>query len=349
MNQSNSKTTQPFRHRIALAIDVLMIILVIMDLSFIAFDSLFNVRFIREGILGALLPQFKDWYAETIHEDFLLYEIIFPILFIIEITIRWFLAIIRKTYAKWFFYPFIHWYDVLGCLPISSLRLLRFVRLVVLTYRLHRWGVINLNNYALFRYGLHYYNIAVEEISDRVAVSLLTQARDEVKRGVPMSEDIINKVLEPRREQIVGWAAGRVQEGLRRHYLANRPEIQTYLQDIIRESVDNNQELRNLEKIPVIGGQIANAINKSVQDITFNVIDHLTSDFAASENREMLEAVVDAITEVILSKGHSTETSAEFTNQLVIESMDLMIERVRSKKWQLMEQKMDEDPDDVFY
>lgn len=349
MTEAKANIKQPVRHRIAVAVDVLMIILVVLDLSCIAFDSLFNVRFIREVLIGGVFPSFKNWYADYVHEDFLLYESVFVTLFIIEIAIRWFLAIIHKTYDKWFFYPFIHWYDVIGCIPTSTFRLLRFIRVIVLTYRLHRWGVINLHNYTLFRYGLHYYNIVVEEISDRVAVSLISQARDEVKRGVPMSEDIINKVLEPRREQIVGWAAGRVQEGLRRHYLSQREEIQNYLQQIIKESVDDNRELRNLERFPVIGTQISIAINKAVQDITFNVIDRLTSDFAASDKREILEAVVDAITEVILSKGDSEETSADFTNQLVIESLELMIERVKSKKWKVMEQKLAQDPNDVFY
>lgn len=61
---------------------------------------------------------------------------IFVSIFIAELLIRWMVTIHQKTYHKWFFYPVIHWFDVLGCIPVGSFRWLRLLRVFSILYRL---------------------------------------------------------------------------------------------------------------------------------------------------------------------------------------------------------------------
>ncbi|MEZ5021997.1 MAG: hypothetical protein R2728_01825 [Chitinophagales bacterium] len=78
--------------------------------------------------------------------QFLYYDLVFVGIFVLELSVRWTIAIFRNTYAKWFFYPFIHWYDVLGCIPLSSFRALRLLRVFSMFYRLNRLGIIDMRS-----------------------------------------------------------------------------------------------------------------------------------------------------------------------------------------------------------
>lgn len=340
---------QPLRHKILLAVDIFMIALVVIDLFLIAFDGLFEVKLIREQLFMNIAPGFTSWYETYINHNFLLYESsIFISIFMTELLVRWVLAIYHKTYDKWFFYPLYHWYDVLGCIPTSSFRILRFFRVVVLLYRLHRWKVINLNDYAVYRLLLQYYNIMVEEVSDRVAVNLLEETKSEVKRGEPIGNAIISNVLQPYQPHIVAWASTNIQNGLRQHYNEHRNEIRIYLKQIISETVISNKEVNGLERIPVLGAVITESINKAVCDITFGVIDRISSELASTEKAVVIETIVSAVTDMLFAAAKlTTKEQKQLSNQLISDAIDLIIERVKEKKWKLAE--MQEDEEDVYY
>ena len=115
-------------------IDLFMIALVLFNLGLILFDWLFQVQFVQSG-LATLLPAFHDFYRDTIHNDFLFYDLCFVAVYLTEFVVRWIAAIVRNTYHRWFFYPFAHWYDLLGCIPVGSFRWLRILRVVSLLLR----------------------------------------------------------------------------------------------------------------------------------------------------------------------------------------------------------------------
>jgi hypothetical protein len=345
-NQQNSS----FGQKIIFALDVIMIILVIIDISLIAFNSLFEVKIIRESLLGHFMPSFTNWYATHISQNFLLYESsIFIPIFLGELFFRWFLAVIFKTYDKWFFYPIYHWYDVLGCIPTSSFRILRFIRIFVLLYKLHRWKVINLNDYAVYRQMIHYYNILVEEISDRVAVNLLEEAKSEIKRGEPIASVIIKDVVRPYRKEIADWAALHVRSGIGRNYNRHRSDIQTYLKKIIKETIEANKEVGNFEKIPVLGAVITDSIYRAVADITFGVIDRITEDLASEDKSEISDTIVSAVLDLIIAaENEMSVDQKKLLNQLISDAVDLIISRVQEKKWKLAEQENGENLKDIF-
>jgi hypothetical protein len=92
---------------IGLLVDVLMILLVIVNLGLILFDWLFSAQMVQQG-LAHIAPDFTAFYADTIHADFIFWDLIFVSIYLTEFSIRWIIAIVNKTHHRWFFYPFVH-------------------------------------------------------------------------------------------------------------------------------------------------------------------------------------------------------------------------------------------------
>lgn len=305
--------------------DIFMLGLTIFDLIWLMFDALYNTQMIKT-LVDPILP-----FYQSIHEDFYFYDGIIVSIFILEFSIRWFAAIQQKTYAKWFFYPFIHWYDVLGCFPTSSFRILRLFRIIGLTYRLQRWQVIDLNNYALFTTLGHYYNIVIEEISDRVVIKVLSQAKNEINRGQPLNQAILKEVVQPRQAELAQLISATLQEGIQAQYPQYQKLLEKYVLHTVGNTVVNNPEVQQIKRIPIVGAQIQNILNTATSEIVFGVVDQLISDLSAPENQAMIALVTESILEVFLQQQSSKGT--ELTNKIIVESIDLIVKRVRIKNW----------------
>lgn len=305
--------------------DLLMLGLTIFDLAWLMFDALYSTQTVK-NLVDPILP-----FYQSIHEDFYFYDGIIVSIFILEFSIRWLLAIQQKTYAKWFFYPFVHWYDVLGCFPTSSFRILRLFRIIGLTYRLHHWKVVDLNNYALFTTLGYYYNIAIEEISDRVVIKVLSEAKNEINRGQPLNEAILKEVVQPRQAVLAKLVSTSLQEGIQAKYPQYQKLLEKYVIKTVENTVINNPEVQQIKRIPLVGAPIQNALNTATSQIVFGVVDQLITDLSNKENQAMVSLVTESILEVFLQQQSSKST--ELTNEIIIESIDLIVKRVEIKRW----------------
>ena len=328
-----------------------MIYLVIIEISLVVFNSIFDIQIIRESVFRYFLPTLTNLYSIYIYQNFLLIEVTFFVsVFIGEFLLRWLWAIINRTYKNWFFYPIYHWYDLLGCIPTSTFRLLRLLRVFVFLYKLHRLNLIDLNKFAISGMMIQYYKIIVEEVSDRVAVNLLEEAKAEIQRGEPMSAVIVKEIIKPYQNEIANWAAAHVRVGLSRNYIRHRSDLQLYIKEVIKESIETNREVGNLEKIPVIGAVISDSIYKAVADISFGVIDRITEDLASEEKSEISVAITSAVLDLITSNENDlNEEQKVIMNKLSCDTVDLIIKWVKEKKWKLANRDSRANLKDVFY
>merc|ERR1712196_584080 len=83
-----------------------------------------------------------------------------------------------------------------------------FLRIFSILHRLHKFEVIDLNQTAVFRFFAFYYDVFVEELSDRIVVKVLSDAQKDISAGSPLLDDINAQVLAPRRPVITQWIAG---------------------------------------------------------------------------------------------------------------------------------------------
>ncbi|MDV7396135.1 hypothetical protein RZS08_32380, partial [Arthrospira platensis SPKY1] len=119
-------------------------------------------------------------YAEQIHTNFVAYDLVFVAIFLTEFVVRWIIAVHRNTYHRWFFYPFVHWYDLLGCIPVGSFRWLRLLRVISIVYRLQKYQIIDISNLYIVRFVRKYLNVLLEELSDRIVLNVLDGVQDEI-------------------------------------------------------------------------------------------------------------------------------------------------------------------------
>ncbi|MCB1201416.1 MAG: hypothetical protein KDK41_12285 [Leptospiraceae bacterium] len=124
----------------------------------------------------------------------------FLVFFLFEFLIRWIMSVKRREYIAWFLFPLYNWYDILGFLPVSELRIFRMVRLYRI-YREFRENSLGIEGDDIIAFIIKKYSgIIAEEISDMVAVRILSEAQDEVKRGA--SVKLVIDSLVPHREEL---------------------------------------------------------------------------------------------------------------------------------------------------
>lgn len=230
--------TQENRRAIGLlALDVLMIGLVALNLLLIVFDWFFEYESVQM-LFAEYLPAFFAFYKPLIHENFIWIDLAFVTLFVTELGIRWVLAIWRKEYESWFIYPFAHWYDVLGCIPVGSFRFLRVLRIVSILFRLEKLGYLQLRKTALARMLNRYYGIFVEEISDRVVINVIDGVKKEMQTGTPMVDKVVHQIILPHKEALLQWLTLRIGEATALTYERHREQIRLYLAELIARSVE---------------------------------------------------------------------------------------------------------------
>lgn len=241
--------------------DVGVMVLVVLNLALIVFDTLFAAEVFAD-LIGAVSPAFRHWYAHTVHANFYSIDLCFVAIFALDVLIGWAIAIWRQTYHRWFFYPFVHIYDVLGCIPLSGFRWLRVLRLIALTVRLQRLGVINVRHWYVYGVASKYYAILVEELSDRVVANVLGGVQDEVASGGgELSRRVITHVVEPRKAELVTAIRMRAEQTVTRAYEGNREQIRAFVSNMVDRAVSGNTAIAGLERIPMLGAPRHAALN----------------------------------------------------------------------------------------
>lgn len=303
-------------------LDLAMLTLLVVNLIWIIFDSLYTSTFIQENLLQ-VAPGFVDSY-QPIHENFLLIDLGFVAVFLTEFCFRWLVAIKRKEYVRWYFFPFIHWYDLVGCIPLGAARIFRFLRIISILHRLHKYKIIDLRNTAIFRFITFYYDVFVEELSDRIVVKVLSDAQKDIAAGSPLVEDISRNVIATRLPILSKWAASVMAHiGESIEHSDHGKSVREHVNQSVGKAVRNNSQIATLRLVPMLGGTIERTLEESITDIVTQSIVNLLKDVTpekiddfvehgigrfSSEDHELDQEVLIVINEVIeLIKVHVSE------------------------------------------
>lgn len=312
-----------------LAWDLAIIALVAANLVLIVFDTLFAVEPIAAGVAG-LSQGFHDWYADAIHEHFKVIDLYFVAVFATDVLLGWAVAVYERRYHRWFFYPFVHWYDVLGCIPLAGFRWLRVLRGFALILRLQRMGLIDVRTWRVYAFFKKYYDIVMEELSDRVVENILDGIQAEVRRGGDLPQRIVREVFVPRKEKLATAASERIERTVTRTYDANRDEIQNYVSSLVRRAVEDNAAVRNLERVPMLGGYVGRTLERAIRDAVNNLLDEAVGSVSSPEFDAMIDHVADSILEMLLDDQVETDPDLR---QAVIEVLDLLKQQARVQHW----------------
>lgn len=319
------------RASLGLTVDIVMLVLIIANLALIIIDWGFASPVVQ-GQLQTYAPAVFHWYNDTIHQHFLFYDLIFVAIFVTEILIRWGLAIYRQRYHRWFFYPFVHWYDVLGCIPVSSLRSLRLLRVIAMVPKMQRLGLFDLRKTYLYQTYLKYRNILLEEISDRVTVRIIEGLQEEIRGSHQVTGRIVDEVIEPQREALIEALTHRLQEATAVAYSSQQDDFHNYLDNVITEAVNKNREISTIASFPGVGRPIASLLERAISDIVFTVVDQMVADVASLENDWAIAEVTAVSTDALFSPKYDQRLN-QLVRSVVLQSLDVIKDHVQIRKW----------------
>ena len=329
---------KPGLDSLGFAIDLLMIALVIINLAWLTFDWFFGFTLIS-GFLSQQAPAFHNWYESEIHSHFLFYDLFFVAIYLTEFFIRWAIAIARGTYHRWFFYPFVHWYDLLGCIPVGGFRWLRLLRVITLMLRLQRMGIIDMRDTRPGRFLIKYYNVVLEELSDRVVLNVLGGLQREVREGNPLVHRIEQEVLAPRKQLLIDHLADRLVYASGELHGRYRSELGSYLAQLTDEALSATRNGARLAAIPVAGPRAIALIRDTVQELGLALADQLHDDITAADNRSKLDSLLEGLIDSSVRKDQQINTLIRDT---LLEILDQVKAQVAVQRWKLAEQQTPE-------
>lgn len=313
-----------------LAWDVGIMALVAVNLALIAFDSLF-VADAFAGLVGAVSPGFRDWYAATVHAHFAVIDLYFVAVFVADVLLGWTLAVIQQRYHRWFFYPFVHWYDVLGCIPLAGLRWLRVLRVFSLGIRLQRMGLIDVRRWRAFAFAQKYYDILVEEISDRVVTNVLDGVEQELQSdGSEFTGKILREVVQPRRDALVASLSTRVEATVLSAYAANREQIQAYATNLVDRAITSNAALAGLERVPMLGAAVARSIDWAIRDTVHNVLDEAVAGLDTPEFDALIQNIAGNVFDQLADERAAADPELR---RALVQVLELLKDQVQVQQW----------------
>jgi hypothetical protein len=311
-------------------LDIFMVVLILLNLGFLAFDGLYRLPMVQEQ-LAVLTPAFYTFYTDTIHANFFLIDLVFVAIFVMELLFQWARAVVNRRYRRWFYYPFVHWYDVLGCIPVASFRSLRILRAVAMVYRLQKLGLIDVTQTGPYQFVSYYLSVLVEELTDQVTLKILDNVEREVHRGGPVAERIVDEAIAPRRDVLAQWLSQRVHMVLAQTYHHYEEDVQHYVEDVIEEAVHNNQEIRGLEQIPVLGRQVSATLERAISDIVYRVMTRTIDDLTSAETNKVIATATSTTTAAVLQLNNEALHTA--VREMLGESVDLIRQHVQIRRW----------------
>ncbi|SDN83120.1 hypothetical protein [Vreelandella arcis] len=308
--------------------DFFILAAVVINLGLLLFDSLFLLAPFNQAI-EALSPGFHSIYQSAIHSRFITIDLFFVGIFIADVLLGWTVAIAERRYHRWFFYPFVHWYDVLGCIPLSGFRWLRILRVISLMNRLHRLRLINIERWAIYQFFAKYYEILLEELSDRIALRLLDNVQHQIRSSDSLTERVIDRVVMPRKQQLIQEIAQRLEASVGTAYQHNRQAIMAAISELVSRTLRESPEIQRLRRLPM-GEPATSAMEASLSGVAQRLVDEVALGIYSPEFRELVVGMAENGFDSWLTVD---EGSDRVTEQVLFDVLEMLKDQVRHKEW----------------
>lgn len=324
--------------KLFLAYDIFMFFIIVFNLFCLGMNF-FLMSNIGEWFFNTIhLPSVLEFYRTYLHPWVITTEAWFIIFLITELAVRWLLSIVQKRHARWWFFPFIHWYEILAIIP--HLRFLRLFRAGIIAYRLYELGykVIpdNIRIKAMF-----YYRVIMEELSDRVVITVIDGIRHELETS-STHKKIIHDLVDHHRELFTITLSSMLQESLAKALQQQQPVITQKVGIIVNQAIEDTPELTQLLRlIPIVGGRIEQQIQSIGQRLGENISAGLIEPFTAgslhrpNENYQLIAEKVSAL-------NIDNQYLEQLVESVVFESLEAIRKQVKIKQWQQTLQEYDQ-------
>jgi hypothetical protein len=281
-------------------------------------------------IRGLELNYYRSYDRDgRLTDHFWILDLPFLLLFWVEFTVRWIHALRRQTYARWFFFPIFNWYDVLGLIPVAVFRPFRLLRAVSMYMRLKRSALSSVGKDVFTRTVLYFSNIITEEVSDRVAIRILSEFHEEISDGTHTR--IIRSVVEPRKARIGAVLANQIRQTL------TDPDTLERLRELVRLNLANAVvESEALRAIPLPNAILRPAISAIGEVILDATLETVTATLESAEGEAAVREATGAILDDVFY-GPGLEEIEVLVKEISLSVLKHMMDVVEVKKWALPE------------
>ncbi len=344
-DQMHNKKTgfQAIRHdttawKLYLAYDIFMMVIIFINLICLSSNALLMSDFGAWLFEQIHLTQILQFYKTELHPWVIKTESWFITFLLLELLLRWLIAVINQHHQRWFFFPFIHWYEILAIHPY--LRFLRLIRAGIIAYRLHEIG------YQVVPQGLlkqlkFYYHVIMEELSDRVVITVI----DSVKKELDTSsthKKILHDLVNHHRQMFATTLAQILQESLATELKSQQTCIADHVGQVVIKAIEDTPELTQLLRlIPIVGGRIEQQIHNIGQHLGENITQGLILPFVSgstAQPNQPYTLMAEKISQVNI-ENHALEQLVE---SVVYESLESLRQQVAVKQWQIDLEKNDQ-------
>lgn len=316
--------------KIALIYDIFMMVVIIINLFCLCANAILMSDFGHCLFDFIRLPDVLQFYKSELRPWVMITEGWFTTFLIIELIVRWFIAIVMRHHARWWFFPFVHWYEILSIIP--QLRFLRLLRAVAIGYNLHSHGY-KVIPASWYRRGNFYYNLLMEELSSRVVLTVL----DGIKRELSTStshKQLIDDLVEHHRKLLAVALADILQESLGKELQAQRFMISKNVGQVVNQAIEDTPELTQLLRlIPIVGGRLERQIQSIGQRLGENITQGLIDPFTHSGSQEnpTFAMISDKISQIQIEHNPHIDKLVE---SAVFETLEAIQKQVKVKQWQ---------------
>ena len=333
---SDDKLPRPNRpkpNRLKLTYDIVMIIAISIDLLLISVDAILMSNF-SHNVAGWLsISEALHWYQNTLHDPLRTVGGFFTVFLILELLLRWAIAVKQHVYYRWFFFPFVHWYEVLGCFP--QLRALRLFRAVVIGRRLYQLGYQVLPQPWINRITF-YIDLLLEELSDRVILTAIQNFRQQLTNP-ETHKSFIESTIARNRTEIEAALLSVLRSELAPKLQALTAStgggnmLASEMGHAIEEGLANTPELRRyLRMIPIAGSLIESQLQHVGHNIGENVVYALNKRLLDTER---LDALMVAIANGIANIDTDNTALDTLISSIIDDSLTEFEAQVKVQQW----------------
>lgn len=316
------------RDQLHAAWEAFIVLLVCINLSLILFDSLFALQPVS-AVLADLVPELHARYQQSVHANFQYIDLGFVAIFVLDVLLGWTVALFERRYARWYYYPFAHWYDVIGCIPLAGLRWLRVLRVGALLIRLQRLGLIDMRNWAIYGVFSRYYYLLIEELSDRVMVRLFGRLQQEIGASDDLSRRLLQEVVRPRKQRVLNDISRRLQAMLETGYRDNRGAIEGYVSQLIHQALQDNPELHSLRRLP-LGNRLASTLDDALSDIAARLLQGAVEGMRGPQFQALAGSLADEFFDAWVYQDEHTDLALE---ELLVDVIEVLKQQVLDRRW----------------
>ena len=317
--------------KVGLGYDIFMMVLIVINLFCLSANAVLMSDFGGWLFDFIHLPELLQFYRTALRPWVIITESWFTSFLIIELILRWIIAILGQHHRRWFFFPFIHWYEILSVIP--QLRFLRLLRAGSIAYKLYQHGYKVIPD-LWYQRANFYYHMVLEELTSRIVITVL----DGVKRELLTSNThrkLIEDLVDHHREMFASALADILQESLGKELQAQRINIAKNVGNIVNQAIEDTPELTQLLRlIPLVGARIEQQIQSIGQRLGENITQGLIQPFAqnntAAEN-PLYSEIAQRVSQIAIEKNPHVE---KLVVSAVFDSLEAVRQQVKVKQWQ---------------